>query len=142
MCFCILLHTICSLMIGVHIICKCRLCTLFAHYLSLANRKLKCILSLHRMCSFKVCTLCVHSMQKVCICYLELITKCALSVYDAEFVQTYCRLGRFFATKSLISPFWRARRANTIGPNETELRRPRDLARHHQVPKGRLHSLT
>ncbi len=74
-------------------------------------------------------------MHQVRICYLELITKCALSVLDADLVQTYCRLVRFFETKSRFSPFWRARPANTIGSNATELRRPRDLARHRQVPK-------
>ncbi len=123
-------------MIGVHIVCKCRLCTLCAHYLSLANRKLKCVLSLHKVCITKVCNQCWRSMHQVRISYLELITKCALSVYDADFAQTYCRLGRVFATKSLFSLFWRACRANTLGPNDTKLCRPWDLARHRQVPKA------
>jgi hypothetical protein len=36
----------------------------------------------------------------------------------------------------LFDPFWRARRANTIGPIAPKLCRPRDLARHRRIPKS------
>jgi hypothetical protein len=102
-------------------------------------QKPRCAVSLHLVCILKVFTKCLHSLHKVCICFHKLITKCALSVPDADFadlVQT-CRLG---APNPLFGPFWRARRANTIGLSAPKLCRPRDLARNRQVPKGRIHS--
>ncbi len=47
-------------------------------------RKSMCALSLHLVCILRVSTKCLHSLHKVCICFHKLITKCALSVPDAD----------------------------------------------------------
>ncbi len=143
-------------LLGERNICICRLCRLYAHYLSCTKkkcaislhivRKSRCAVSLHLVCILRVFTKCLHSLHKVCICFHKLITKCALSVPDADFadlvqtLQTWCRLCRLGATKSLFNPFWRARRTNTIGLIAPKLCRPRDFARNRRIPKGRFHS--
>ena len=91
-------------------VCICRLCRLYAHYLSCTKLKKKtkcaislhivlksrCAASLHPVCMLKVFTKCLHSLHKVCICFHKLIKKCALSVPDADFadlvqtLQTWC----------------------------------------------------
>ncbi len=59
-------------------------------------RKSRCAVSLHLVCILKVFTKCLHSLHTVCICFHKLITKCALTVPDAEFanlvltLQTWC----------------------------------------------------
>ncbi len=61
------MHPICSSLVGVHIVCKCRLCRLCAHYLSSANRKLNCALSLHRVCAKCAFFKSAFSVTIVCI---------------------------------------------------------------------------
>jgi hypothetical protein len=59
-------------------------------------RKSRCAVSLHPVCVLRVLTKCLHSLHKVCIYFHKLITKCALSVPDADFadlvqtLQTWC----------------------------------------------------
>jgi hypothetical protein len=44
--------------------------------------------------------------------------------WDADLVQTWCRLCILGETKTLFDPFWRARRANSIGLIAPKLCRP------------------
>ena len=91
-------------------VCICRLCRLYAHYLSCTKlkKKTKCVISLliflklmcaaslQPVCMHKVFTKCLHSLHKVCIYFHNLFKKCALSVLDADFadlvqtLQTWC----------------------------------------------------
>ncbi len=94
-------------LLGVRNICICRLCRIHAHYLSCTKKKKcaislhivlksRCAVSLHQVCILRVFTKSLHSLHKVCICFHKLITKCALSVPDADFadlvqtLQTWC----------------------------------------------------
>ncbi len=57
------------------------------------SRCAHCAVSLHLVCILRVFTKCLHSLHKVCICFHKLVTKCALSVPDADFaesMQTWC----------------------------------------------------
>ncbi len=88
-------------------VCICRLCRLYAHYLSCTklNKKTKCAICLHIVLKYQgvqlVCTqsACLKSPPSVfivCICFHKLIKKGALSVPDADFadlvqtLQTWC----------------------------------------------------
>ena len=86
-------------------VCICRLCRLYAHYLSCTKlkKKTKCAISLHIVrksrCAVSlhlVCILRVYTKCLVCTCFHKLIKKCALSVPDADFadlvqtLQTWC----------------------------------------------------
>lgn len=94
------------------------------------------LLSVHKVC--------IQSMQKVCICRLNAYYICwSQSVHKVcmmQTLQTLCRLSAELATKSLFEPFWRARRSYSMRSNEPKLCKPRELARNHQVLKGRSHS--
>ena len=86
-----------------------------------------------------------YSLLRVCIQKVRI--KSALSLHIAvhkvcmmKTLQTLCRLSAELATKSLFEPFWRARRSYSMRSNEPKLCKPRDLARHRQVLKGRSHS--
>ena len=110
-CKCVLIDTFVPSLLGARKICICRLCRLYAHYLSCTKkkwaislhivRKSRCAASLHLVCMLKVFTKCLHSLHKVCICFHKLIAKCALSVPDADFadlvqtLQTWCNKTQF-----------------------------------------------
>ncbi len=71
------LRTLCTLLI----LYKKIKCAISLHIV----RKSRCAVGLHLVCILRVFTKCLHSLHQVCICFHKLITKCALSVPDADF---------------------------------------------------------
>ena len=147
------MHSFGPFLLGVRNVCICRLCRLYAHYLSCTKLKKKtkcaislhivlksrCAASLHPVCMLKVFTKCLHSLHKVCICFHKLIKKCALSVPDADFADLVQTLQTWY-NKTPVRPVLRAGSTNTIGLIAPKLCRPRDLAQNRRVPKGLFHS--
>ncbi len=90
-----ILQTLCTLLILYKIKTTTK-CAISLHIV----RKSRCAVSLHLVCILRVFTKCLHSLHKVCIFFHKLITKCALSVPDADFadlVQQYPCSTRFGA---------------------------------------------
>ena len=105
-CNCILIAFFWAFLLGVRNVCICRLCRLYAHYLSCTKLKkktkcaislqiflkLRCAASLQLVCMHKVFTKCLHSLHKVCIYFHNLLKKVCIKCARCRL----CRLGADF----------------------------------------------